>query len=339
MANIKKVEKKETGLVIFGDGDDQKKRDFFVTGEAVDNILEQISKEVLEHDPDTSTAKGRSAIKANVTKATTYKTFLESAGKELSKEKKSIPKKIDATRNKIEKFMVNLQKEARQELTDWEDEQKVIAAKKLEKEEAEKWQAQVDADHELAIEQYKNHLREVADKKIVDAMAAEKLLEQKRQEQIAHDKDVAETARIKAEQEAENKIAAVEKEKQDAIDLAAKLKQDAINEKAIAKQAKINADDLLILNDAHRDNDAFDAEKARLYGIEQSRLDEIQRQKDKQARIQKETDNRESDKKHKGKIHRDILKVLKDNGIGEEDGKTMIKLACKRLLPKLTINY
>lgn len=42
---------------------------------------------------------------------------------------------------------------------------------------------------------------------------------------------------------------------------------------------------------------------------------------------------------HVRKVNADILFVLVNNGISEEDSKTMIRLAAKKELPNLTINY
>lgn len=368
MANIKKVDKKETGLVIFNDGDDQKKRDFFVTGETVDGILEKIEKEVLGHVPDTSTAKGRNAIKANVTIATNYKTFLETTGKELSAEQKLIPGKIDSTRNKIKKFMVDLQIKARQSLTDWEDEQKVIAAKKLADLEAEKLVAEFDRDYEIGHFMDKEFDRDILDAKKEAEEAAVKLAEQQKKDQIAHDQKVAEDARIEAEQKAETERLRLEKEKQNAIDLAAKLKQQVIDDKAKAEQdardskarerllseqaaqRKIDQEWLDYISEAYRINaeidlkkqaeyEAAQAESKRKRDVEAARQAEIQRQSDEAARVKSEAEKREADKEYQGKVHSAILAVLVKHDISVKDGKKMIALAARELLPKLSINY
>jgi len=121
---------KKTGLIVLQDGDDQKIRDFFVTGESVDQILEQVEKEADEHKPDVSTNKGRNAIKANVTMVGNYKTFFENTGKDLSAEYKGIPAKIDTTRKKIKEYLRDLKVKTRKPLTDWEGEQEIISAKR-----------------------------------------------------------------------------------------------------------------------------------------------------------------------------------------------------------------
>ena len=138
------------------------------------------------------------------------------------------------------------------------------------------------------------------------------------------------------------------------VEQAAKLKleQDWLN--YIAEAYTINDDlntkaELQRLSDVAEQNrlkgieDAkqasINAENARLQAIENERLAGIQRQKDKEAQIKIESDKRAANDKYLRSVHSSILKVLIANGISEKDGKTMIILAAKKKLPKLTINY
>lgn len=62
----------------------------------------------------------------------------------------------------------------------------------------------------------------------------------------------------------------------------------------------------------------------------------------RQAQLQQEENarlRRESDTEHKKKVNNSILAVLAENGISEQDAKTVITLAVKGLLPNTTINY
>lgn len=61
--------------------------------------------------------------------------------------------------------------------------------------------------------------------------------------------------------------------------------------------------------------------------------------KAEEQRIENERLKREADTAHKAKVNNSILSVLVNNGIGEDDAKTMIKLAVRNELPNLTINY
>jgi hypothetical protein len=72
--------------------------------------------------------------------------------------------------------------------------------------------------------------------------------------------------------------------------------------------------------------------------ISHDRIHERIIEKEKQDRINAKN-ARLADIKHVRKVNTDILFVLVSNGISEEDSKTMIRLAAKKELPQLTINY
>ncbi|ANY29599.1 hypothetical protein BOX08_gp34 [Pseudoalteromonas phage BS5] len=62
----------------------------------------------------------------------------------------------------------------------------------------------------------------------------------------------------------------------------------------------------------------------------------------RQAQLQREENERlkrEADTEHKKKVNNSILAALAENGISEQDAKTVITLAAKGLLPNTTINY
>ena len=98
----------------------------------------------------------------------------------------------------------------------------------------------------------------------------------------------------------------VERERQREIER----QQQAEREKQIAEQAAKQA----LIN-------AENARKAQLQHEENERL------------------KREADTEHKKKVNNSILAVLAENGISEQDAKTVITLAAKGLLPNTTINY
>ena len=62
----------------------------------------------------------------------------------------------------------------------------------------------------------------------------------------------------------------------------------------------------------------------------------------RQAQLQQEENarlKREADTEHKKQINNAILSVLVENGIAEDDAKTVITLAAKNLLPNLSVRY
>jgi colicin import membrane protein len=70
--------------------------------------------------PDTSTAKGRDAIKALAFKVTRTKTAIDEAGKELNAAKRAEINAVDAVRREARLVLEDLAERARQPLTDWE---------------------------------------------------------------------------------------------------------------------------------------------------------------------------------------------------------------------------
>lgn len=77
---------------------------------------------------------------------------------------------------------------------------------------------------------------------------------------------------------------------------------------------------------------AEQAAKQALIDAEDARQAQLQREEN--ARLK-----READTEHKKQINNAILSVLVENGIAEDDAKTVITLAAKGLLPNTQINY
>jgi len=156
---------------------------------------------------------------------------------------------------------------------------------------------------------------ELAEQNRIQQEQLEAQQEKMRLQQEEMDRKQAEIDR--KENEAAEVIRQQEAEKQRVIDENARIereKQEAIEREEYAKQqAEIAA--------------------------ENAKQAEIQRQKEQATLEQEAAEKREANKRHNAKVHNGILEVLTANGISEEDGKTMIKLAAKRELPNLQINY
>lgn len=317
---------------------------FFTKGDHVDDVLAKIAEEARAHVPDTSTLKGRNAIKANITKIKKCKTFLESKGKDLAAEYKAIPKVIDENRRKVKDFLNSVEDECRLSLTEWEDEQaRIKAEEEAAKAEAER-KEQVNADHELAILMYADYQREQEELRI----KAE--TEQKaRDEEIA--RQAAEQARIEAERKAAEEQQRIENERLEAI----RREEQA---KAAAEQAKRDAE----AAEARRIQDAKDAEERRIREAkeaeeraDQQRIaaeieakrqaeaaaaEERQRfEREEQERIA-EQQRREADKAHRGKINRGAMNgLVASAGLTEEQAKAVVTAIAKGQVPSIVIQY
>ncbi len=312
--------------------EDVKIEPFFIGGKGIDSILAEIESKAMEHVPDVSTLKGRNAIKANVTKVTTCKTFLEASGKDLSAKRKLEPKLIDANRKRVKEFLEALQVMARLKLTEWETEQAQI---KLEAEE----KAAADARIELHDTYYEAAAILMAE----DFRQRAAVIEQARLDQIARDDAIALEATQKAEREAQAAIDKAEADKQAAIVAAKaaedKAKQDKIDADKREEQYKINAE---IFAEQSRQQvlaDKIAAEKKAEADRQQAIINEQNRVAAEQKQIEADTAKREANTKHKGKIHRTILAAMVDGGLDENTAKGLIGNMSKGLIPYVSINY
>ena len=99
-------------------------------------------------------------------------------------------------------------------------------------------------------------------------------------------------------------------------------------------------------------NKTFEYDKAEAIRVNDEQLHTVrvnaERAAEERQRIHNETvkqieinaeNARLANVEHVRKVNTDILFVLVNNGISEEDSKTMIRLAAKKELPNLTINY
>ncbi|AHG63153.1 hypothetical protein [Advenella mimigardefordensis] len=92
----------------------------YSTSGGLDPYLERIKAEIDAFVPDTSTAKGRSAIASMAFKVAKIKTAIEALGKTVSAELKEIPKKVDAERKRTREKLELWQADVRKPLTEWE---------------------------------------------------------------------------------------------------------------------------------------------------------------------------------------------------------------------------
>lgn len=294
---------------------------FFTKGDSIDDVLEQIAKEARALVPDVSNDKGRKAIKANVTKVTSSKTYLEAEGKELAAEYKEIPKLIDKNRKKVKDFLNDLQAEIRKPLTDWEEEQKRIEEEKALAKEKEERTAAIDADFDFAVLLMDTDFKERAEKAEQDRLA-----------KIAHEKKIAEEAAAKAiadeqaRQQAINdqiqreKVEAQQREERAKYEL----EQAATREANAKKQAAI---------------DAENAEKRRLADIEAAKQAEIDNQKAiKQAELDAQA-QAAANKAHVASVHSKLKGVYIAAGLTEECAIKAVKLLVKGKLPTEHVRF
>jgi len=169
----------------------------------LDNVKDKIT-EFKANPPPLNTEKGRKQYASMARKVASFKTALDSMGKELVDELKDVPKKVDAERKRIRELLDDWRDDVRKPLDDWQAEQDAIEAKRLADIAAKELQDQIDRDHELAIFLYADYLRqkEEAEKQaIIEAerqrVAAE--LAQQAIEASRREKDTANKKRVNNE--------------------------------------------------------------------------------------------------------------------------------------------
>lgn len=79
-------------------------------------------------------------------------------------------------------------------------------------------------------------------------------------------------------------------------------------------------------------------ERAERQAVEAARA-ERERIEAQQRAEQEEAQRREADRKHKGKIHSDIVAALVAGGVGEDNAKQVVKLAAKKMAASMHIQY
>ncbi len=266
---------------------------------------------------DTSTAKGRDEIRAMAHKVVRSKTYLEEVGKKLADEQKSVPKKIDASRQLAKKTLEQLAAQVRQPLTDWEAEQARIKAEQEAKAAAEKLAAQVEHDHEVGLLLNAEHDRQAVEAKRQAEAAA-----------VERERAAREDGERRAREEAEAKVIAAkvaaeqaEREKVEAQARAARAEKEA------AEQAE--RDRIALQEAEHR------AEQARAQAIEEERAT-VARLKARDEAIERQ---RREDHEHRRTVNREALAALVAIGLTDEQGKEVVLAIASNKIPRVTINY
>jgi len=339
------------------------------TQKGIDSLLKRAKDAVKNSDGgNLETKVGRAKIRSNAFQATKLKTLME---KEASKLIAGIEENIAPELEKI----VNIKKYSKElglgldkvradtnaEVKAVEDKLQLIEDEKIKQVELKELAIKKENDHEIGLLLNEKLDRDAAELKI--KLEADKKAEDERLEKERIDREeklkiqAAKEATEKAERLAKEERERVEKEKQKLINDAAAAEREKIaaqeREKLATEQAErnriyleekakqdaIDAENNRLDGIKNAKKDADNAEKKRLADVEQAKQDEILRQQEKIRITNEETRKREANKQYRAKVHRGILAVLIKNGISEDDGKTMIKLAAKGLLPQLSINY
>lgn len=301
----------------------------FIEGTGLDPILTRIEQLVTAHIPDVSTPKGRAEIKSLAFKVVKSRTYLDSLGKDLVAEYKSIPDRIDANRRAMRERLLALEELARKPLVEWEQEQERIAQEEQariqaehERKAQEALERQVVLDHEMAL-----LMNEKFDRDLADRLRAEE------EYRIAKEARIAEEAAERARKEAEDRAAAEAETLRLREAQALLAQQRAEREKAEAEQRAKDAE-------ARAEQERKDAVERERVAAEQA----AQRERDRQAaaaRAEAEAQAaREKDREHRKKLNLEALvDIVKATGITEDQAKACIAAIAMGKIRNVKINY
>lgn len=304
----------------------------FTETDQLEEIIKQVEMEVATFEHDLSNDARRKKTASLARKVASTKTYLDGLGKDLVADWKAKSKAVDANRKMMRDRMDELRDKARKPLTDWEEEQKRIEEENRLAEEAEKLRQQVEADHEIALLLNEKFDRELEEKRKAEEEAERQRKEAEEKARIERERQIAEEARIKAEQEAKEREERLERERKEAIQREEQAKRDAIaaEERRKAQEEENERQRKIAEEKAKRD-----AEEA----AERARQAEIQRQHEEQERQRKEQEQREANKRHIGVIRKAAKESLMALGLDEEKAKEIVLAIHNGQVANVKINY
>jgi hypothetical protein len=316
--------------------------------ENAEKIIAGIKNKALQHEPDTTTAKGRKEIASIAAKVSKSKTFLDNIGKSLVSEWKEKSKLVDAERKLIRDQLDILKTQVREPLTVWEGEEqsriqnienRIMQIKALstfadESTTAEIISKQLSEAGKIVIGEEFGEFAEEAElekKHTISTLFSKMVTRKQFEADQAELEKLRSEARYREEQEAEVKrrFEQLEREKAEAIVKqheaefkAKKAELDRLTELALAEKAKQEAE-------AKSFKDAAILEKRKQDAEEAERIAKAQEEK-----------RRSEDQQHREMIESEALQALEhDLGIRKDIAELIIHSIKLGAIPHVLINY
>lgn len=335
----------------------------FTTPGALAPILAQVRARIDAFEGDASTEDGRAQIKSMAHAVSRSKTALEAVGKQLAKEAKELPKKIDAGRRLVEDTLDAWRDEVRKPVTDWEIKEdarkdshlrQLVALKDFitcPAGDADAIRAQIAVVSEISDGKDRDEFQDGFRLAKVEALNA---LRNKLATREKYDADQAELAKLRAEQakrDAEDaerlrieNARAEAKRIADGIEQAAAIAADNARRDA---ELKAQAEREAAERKAQDERNRAAAREAELKG--QAEAAE-RRERETEARLKREAEQkaaderaeverRERDTKHKATINRAAVAAFVAGGIAEDIAVKVVTLIAKRTIPAVAISY
>jgi colicin import membrane protein len=316
-----------------------KAAELFKTG-GVQQAIEYVRTEICSEIPDVSTAKGRKRIASLSAKASKSKTALDKLGKDLADELNLKLAPINAERKLARDAFDKMRDETRQPLTDWEEEQKAIAAAALAEAEAARLIKQKGDDQEVAIlldYKFNNEAAAALAKQEADKIAYEEQLKAEAVE-LAKAEALAETVRIAAEYAEKERLAA-ERENQLKVD-AKKAEAARILAEENAAQAKLDAANRAEEQVRQAAINEKNAEKRRVAAVQAANHLGVQRQKAEIRRLASEQKARDDDKANRERVNNCAVSELREWAcLTQDQAKAVVDAIAKNKVSKIAITY
>lgn len=335
----------------------------YVSG-GLDHFYQQIRQQVLSEVPDLTTPKGIARIKSLASQVASSKVAIEKPGRDYLRQLKEMPKAIEAELRDWKEKMDALRDEVRRPVTELEEQDKArIAAldARLNQIQTIKTAVELTPQTSAALNNYIDHVNAIViDEswqeyqqratllKTVTLMELDKALGRA----TVFEKQQAEIARLKAEQEErdrlqrEEQIAAQAKHEAEQLALREKIESEQREQAAKEAQAKAEQD----AKDAQQqlEQARIDAEARQQLAVEQAAEQERQRiaaelaqQKQEQARIKAEADAKAADIEHQRTYNREALADIMATcpELTESQATALLTGIIRRKIRHISINY
>lgn len=335
----------------------------YVSG-GLDPFYQQIRQQVLSEVPDLTTPKGIARIKSLASQVASSKVAIEKPGRDYLRQLKEMPKAIEAELRDWKEKMDALRDEVRRPVTDLEAKEKARISEldaRLNQVQTIKTAVELTPQTSAALNNYIDHVNAIViDEswqeyqqratllKTVTLMELDKALGRA----TVFEKQQAEIARLKAEQEERDRL---QREEQIAAQARHEAEQKALREKLESEQREQAAKDAA----ARAEREAVEA-KERLVREQQESAErerqaaeraaeqERQRQIDEQNRIAREDEQRkaEADAKaanveHRRQYNREVIAAMQTAlpNLSEQDAITLLTAIVQQKVPHVTIQY
>jgi hypothetical protein len=336
----------------------------FKAPNGLDPYLDVLRKKLDDFKPDMAKAKGRDEVRSMAAKVAKLKVALDNMGKELTEEQKSTIDAVNLSRRNMRDTLDKWRDEVRQPLTDYEN-------KEAERIEAHK--TALAAIKALAVIQPDMSSTEIQSRidelsKVepddswqefeLDAIRAKRAAGEALLEALdarkAHEEQLAEIERFKAEQAERERIEneqRIAREAEERARAEAEAKANAEREAAAAREAAAIAENERLKREAEQaetrrieaerkaESERLSAEQRAKDAAEQARQAEVQRQADEKAAAEREARAREEDKANKAKVYGAMKEALMLTGMSEEHAKAAVKLIATGQVPHVSIIY